>query len=856
VAIHVLSGLPMEQPIIMADEVGYLGNARYLSGTAHLPDMWRSHFYHFGYSLFLLPAFWLFSNPLVTYKAVIAINALLMSALYFPLCSILGSFLDVPRGTARWIAFTCCLYPPLILYSDFAWSENAFVPAYALTIALFGRYLASPSVGKALLFGALVGFGYTIHPRALPVLAIVLAHLLALALLKIVPRRQALASAASMGLVFAVTRVLNQHLKAIGWGGGGEFSVAAMGGRLLPGRDPTLLIERASGQLLYLAQASHGLFLLGVAATVWLVLRRARSGSLRRILAEPETGVPIFALATASGVFLASVASKLYGIHGWESIRPTTLIHGRYNEALAVVFTAVALAELCRRGGRRRRLAWGALVVAAAILCLTAVVAAEIVDAQQRQAAGAAGAPGGEPVLPSEVRGNHVPGVYPLIRLFGELDLYAISLAVIASFLTVMALMRFSGRAGMVLLTALFAAFSLDNHRHLVVPRQAEARPRLVFASQISRLGPIDSMSYDGAHFEIEVFYGLQYLLPHTRFDRFDSLRGERPESEAVVSANRWGQARRLGARFVVSSGWDNALWLLPGELQTRLSLPSYEGVVLGVEPIFGVQESGFHLPEEFGGVPGRWTERMATLRVPLDPGSPPRILGIETVVPGRDGAQLELLANGVELWRGPIPSRAWSKAFDLEQVPMGRELLIKLKTDPASTASGTGSAPARRLGVVVRGIHLAASDSLGVYEGVTLGAESVLGFEDSGFHLPETFDGAPGRWTDGSATLRVPLRGRKPPRRLAVETLAPGRDGARLQVRANGVELWRGRIPSELWSRTFGLEQVPLGDELLIELESDTFVPAESLPKSRDTRRLGVVVRGVRLTAGESFEK
>ena len=149
VAIHVLSGLPMEQPIIMADEVGYLGNARYLSGTAHLPDMWRSHFYHFGYSLFLLPAFWLFSNPLVTYKAVIAINALLMSALYFPLCSILGSFLDVPRGTARWIAFTCCLYPPLILYSDFAWSENAFVPAYALTIALFGRYLASRTAGRS-----------------------------------------------------------------------------------------------------------------------------------------------------------------------------------------------------------------------------------------------------------------------------------------------------------------------------------------------------------------------------------------------------------------------------------------------------------------------------------------------------------------------------------------------------------------------------------------------------------------------------------------------------------------------------------------------------------------------------------
>ena len=213
VVIHVVSGMQMEQPIIMADEIGYLGNARYLAGTAHLPDMWKSQFYHFGYSLLLIPAFWLFADPISSYKAALAINALLMSALYFPLYSILASFLEVPRSTARWIAFACCLYPPLILHSNFTWSENAFVPFYALAVALFGRYLGSRSARNALLFGALVGFLYTIHPRALPVLVIVLAYLSTLALFKIVPRRQALLSAATMGLVFGLTRILNEHVK-------------------------------------------------------------------------------------------------------------------------------------------------------------------------------------------------------------------------------------------------------------------------------------------------------------------------------------------------------------------------------------------------------------------------------------------------------------------------------------------------------------------------------------------------------------------------------------------------------------------------------------------------------------------
>ena len=734
VVIHVVSGMQMEQPIIMADEIGYLGNARYLAGTAHLPDMWKSQFYHFGYSLFLIPAFWLFADPISSYKAALAINALLMSALYFPLYWILASFLDVPRSTARWIAFACCLYPPLILYSNFTWSENAFVPFYALAVALFGRYLGSRSARNALLFGALVGFLYTIHPRALPVLVIVLAHLSTLALFKIVPRRQALLSAATMGLVFGLTRILNEHLKATGWGGGGEFSATTLGGRLLPGRDLALLIERASGQLLYLSQATHGLLLFGLMGTLWLILTKMRSVSLRRVMAEPRTGVPLFALVTAAGVFLASVASQLYGIHGRHGIRATTLIYGRYNEALAVVFTALALAELCRRGIPRRRLAWGVVGVTATILCLTVVVTTELVAAQQRQTPGVPAPPGGYVVLPSQVSANQVPGVFPLIRVFGELDLYWMSLAALATFLSMTILTQVSQRGAAILLMVLFAAFSLDNHRHQVLPRQAAARPRLVFASQVSRLGPIESISYDGGHFEVEVFYGLQYLLPHTRFDRFDSHRGERPESEAVVSANRWGQARRLGARFVVSSGRDNALWVLPGELQSRLTVPPYEGVTLGIEPLFGIAEFGFHLPEDLGGAPGRWTGRVATLRVPLDPRSPPRLLAIETIVPGRNGARLQVLANGVELWRGRIPSEAWSKTFSLEQVPMRKELLIKLKSDTSSPGEGgDGAGHGRRLGIGLRGIRLTEQDRLPGLpdEGETLGVEDVLGFED-----------------------------------------------------------------------------------------------------------------------------
>ncbi len=845
VVIHLLSGMEMEQPLILADEVGYLGNARYLSGTAHLPNMQKSQFYHFGYSLMLLPAFWLFTDPISVYKAAIAINALLVSALYFPLFFILESFLDVPRSAARWIAFTCCLYPSLILYSSFAWSENAFIPFYAFVTALFGTVLVSRSSRNALVFGFFAGFLYTIHPRALPILAIVVAYLLLLALLNVVPKRQVLLSAAMMGVVFLITRSVNGHLRTVGWSGGGEIFFNKLPGRLLPGSDFPQLMERAFGQALYLSQASHGLFLVGLAAVVWLILKSTASTSLPRVIASPRTGVPIFVLITASGVFIASCTSKLFSVHGSSGLRGADFIHGRYNEAFAVLLIAFALAEYCRSRLPNRQLILAVLGVAVMTFCLTAVVAIEVEDAQRRHDPSVPAESLEDNISPSNVDVVAVPGVFPLVGLFGGLNLYAMSLATMGSFLMITIAMRFTKRGGMALLMALFAVFAIYNHRHYLLPANAAARPRLTFASHLSRVGPICAISYDAAHHEPEVFFSAQYLLPQTVFNRFDSSNHEIPKSEAVISANKWIQARRLSARFVVSSGWDNALWLLPGEMQSRLPAASYEDVTLGTEPQFGFQEAGFHLPEQFQDAPGRWTDGAAALKVKLDPENHPQLLEIETIAPGREGVQLQVLANRIELWHENIPPAQWVKTFRLGEVPMDDELLIELISDKAPGD--------RRLGVMVRGIRL--SRSARDYEGVTLGADYRRGFEESGFHLPEQIEGVPGRWTDGAATLRVLLDRRKLPKLLELETMAPGRDGAQIRVLANGVELWHQKISPDPLSKTFSLEQVPMTDELLIELKSDTFTPAQKDPQSRDERRLGVAVRGIRLTARESFE-
>ena len=47
-AIQLALALLREQPLIMADEAGYLANARYLASAAHMPTFHGAHSYPFG----------------------------------------------------------------------------------------------------------------------------------------------------------------------------------------------------------------------------------------------------------------------------------------------------------------------------------------------------------------------------------------------------------------------------------------------------------------------------------------------------------------------------------------------------------------------------------------------------------------------------------------------------------------------------------------------------------------------------------------------------------------------------------------------------------------------------------------
>jgi hypothetical protein len=137
-------------------------------------------------------------------------------------------------------------------------------------------------------------------------------------------------------------------------------------------------------------------------------------------------------------------------------------------------------------------------------------------------------------------------------------------------------------------------------------------------------------------------------------------------------------------------------------------------------------------------------------------------------------------------------------------------------------------------------------------FRGLALGNEPVWGIEEAGFNNPDFTEGRRCRWTTGAARLVVPLDPEDRPAALLLD-LEAGPAGCDLTVRVNGRVLVHQALPPGPWSKTLDLAGLDLGRTLTLELLSDTFVPHELNPASGDERRLGVLVKGVRLLARDA---
>jgi hypothetical protein len=151
-----------------------------------------------------------------------------------------------------------------------------------------------------------------------------------------------------------------------------------------------------------------------------------------------------------------------------------------------------------------------------------------------------------------------------------------------------------------------------------------------------------------------------------------------------------------------------------------------------------------------------------------------------------------------------------------------------------------------RQLGVRVYNMTLLSGTQ--EYVNVPLGGDFVPGVEEAGFYKADKEGDSSVRWTTGAAQLKVPVR-QKRPRALVVTMDVPEQLKDRLGIVVNGRKLVDEPAQAKNnWTRNLSLDGVDFQEQLLIEVRSSTWIPAQAIVGSTDQRALGVRLKKVLL--------
>ena len=357
--VHLIPAWQTHGPIVLWDEPGYLGNARFLaSGFGRTPLGYQA-----GYSLLLVPAAWASDDPLTAYRLSLLTNAVLAVATVLLAHRLSHRIFPAAAPTSHLVAaVVVAVYSGFVSLSTVAMSENAFVPAVLACALAIGVAVRQP--GYWYLAGFLAAYASLLGPRGLVVVG---AFAVSCAVSTKAWRHPATAGpAVALAVTFVFgARALNRLIAGTG-------SVAGLDERPLSSTvetafDPSnwgAIAANFCGRFAYLSVGTVGLAVVGLVAS-------ARAAKRRTANATPFHAVGTFALVCAS-VTVVVGAVRMVSI---PPDRVDLLVYGRYTDAivapLLVIGSTITLGSLSL-SSRIRRLIAGSIALCTAAATILA----------------------------------------------------------------------------------------------------------------------------------------------------------------------------------------------------------------------------------------------------------------------------------------------------------------------------------------------------------------------------------------------------------------------------------------------------------------------------------------------------
>jgi hypothetical protein len=534
VAFRLLLTLFRTAPLVVADEIAYLTNARVIAGghTAVMDQFARG-----GYSVLIAPIVALDANPLSSYRLVLVLNALLAAAVAPLLYLLLTRCFRISPRAAVWPALAAAAYPSVTVLSQVALSENLLYPLVVAWLLCFGLLLDAGTERRRIAWAAAFGFCsfalWATHGSMIvaPVL-----------------------SAAALLVLMLMRRLsIGPGLVGLGVTVGGWLAVRPFNDFLIS-RDYGGLAQNEAGQRLSTLNDLHGVgaFARNLVGQSWYVLVAslgvlaafAVSGALRDLvrMRRRSAGTPelVLVLLLAAGAALLVVSALSFR----ELERADMLIYGRYTEVVVPPLVAVALARLASTRWQKRL----GLVLAGLAAATVAVVALRA---------------GVHP--PSDPNRWNIVSLPFLTRALGPAELAGAGVVAVAVIAALAAVTRRRPAALAPIVAVLFLPTTAVVEHEPVFSGQRSVYPA-GWTSPGAAAPNARIVAYDMDHYDVFGRFAYQWFMPHAAFVLFSSSK-EAPPARFVITSRSWANRHgRLHPRV---------LWSDPGQDQVLLRISS-----------------------------------------------------------------------------------------------------------------------------------------------------------------------------------------------------------------------------------------------------------------------------------------
>jgi len=353
---YLLCGLHTNGPAYLADEIGYLTKAIFLSGY----DVDGASSYYAGYSFLLAPLFKFLPDTSSIWIGAMIVNALLWVSSFYLLDRLVVTLRsDTPETNRILILIFSAAYPSWATMAGYVFPTSAFVTIFLAGLVALAR-IKNFGCKQTLPFSLLVSLLAWIHPAGL---AVAVASVVALSFLAIRTRTWRpllMHTIISSLLILVYTQGIHPWLADAMTPAGFHSNMHYPGGSKILSRAMLLdywvvAITRASGQMAYLLVSTFGIAFLGIVNSVYRTKKLMMNNRL-----EQGDVVRAYTITALFGVIAI-------GVIGGSPDRVDHWIYGRYLDGVALPVIALGMVSLLEMGRRSR-----ITLLAFAVICVIA----------------------------------------------------------------------------------------------------------------------------------------------------------------------------------------------------------------------------------------------------------------------------------------------------------------------------------------------------------------------------------------------------------------------------------------------------------------------------------------------------